>query len=225
MKRSKAYKEMKENLPEKSTEVVEAVKALKEHAHAKFDETVELHIHLGINIEKSDQIVRGDVVLPNGTPSKKKIAVFVEDKAKQETAKKAGASIVGGDKLIAEIEKKGSIDADICIAEPAMMPKVAKIARILGPKGIMPNPKTGTVTPDIEKAIQELNEGKVSYKMDQTGNIHEAVGKISWEEEKIAENISALIENVKNARTKVHKGEFIKSISLKSTMSPAIKLA
>ncbi len=190
--------------------IEEAVKKLKELPKKKFDETVEIHIHLGIDPQKSDQTVRGSVVLPAGAPKQKKVVVIKNDAASE--------------KLLADIEKSGTLDADVVIATPDMMPKIAKVARILGPKGLMPNPKTGTVTPNPEEVLKELAGGKLSFKMDQLGNIHEAVAKVSWEAEKIADNIRALVEAVKNARPASAKGEFLKNIVIKSTMSPAVRV-
>lgn len=191
-------------------DIQSAVKQLKEQPKRKFDETVEVHIHLGIDLKKSDQTVRGSVVLPAGAPKQKKVVVIKNDAASE--------------KLLQEIEKSGTLDADVVIATPDMMPKIAKVARILGPKGLMPNPKTGTVTPNPEEALKELAGGKVSFKMDQLGNIHEGVAKVSWEAEKIAENVRALVEAVKNVRPAGTKGEFLKKIVMKSTMGPAIQI-
>lgn len=190
--------------------IEEAVKKLKEQPKRKFDETVEVHIRLGIDPKKSEQMVRGSVNLPSGAPKQKKVVVIKNDDAST--------------KLLAEIEKNGSLDADVVIATPDMMPKIAKVARILGPKGLMPNPKTGTVTPNPEEVIKELAGGKLSFKMDQLGNIHEAVGKASWEAEKISANIQALLEAVKAVRPATSKGNFLKTIVIKTTMSPAIRV-
>lgn len=191
-------------------DIATAVKQLKEQAKRKFDETVEVHIHLGIDSQKSEQMVRGQVSLPSGTPKPKKVVVIKNDTASE--------------KLLADIEKNGRLDADVVIATPDMMPKIAKVARILGPKGLMPNPKTGTVTPNPEEAIKDLAGGKISFKMDQLGNIHEAVGKVSWDAEKIAANVQALIEAVRNLRPVGAKGEFLKKIVVKSAMGPAIQV-
>lgn len=187
-----------------------AVKTLKEQAKRKFDETVEVHIRLGIDPQKGEQMVRGSVILPSGAAKQKKVVIIKNDAASE--------------KLIADIEKNGSLDADVVIATPDMMPKIAKVARILGPKGLMPNPKTGTISPKPEEAAAELAGGKLSFKMDQLGNMHEAVGKLSWEAEKIAANVQALIEAVRAARPANAKGEFLKKIVIKSTMSPAIRV-
>jgi len=206
----KTYKAAKEKFPAEATDLEAAVKALKENARQKFDETVEVHMHLGIDPQKSDQMVRGSVTLPAGTPKQKKVVIIKNDAASE--------------KLIAEIEKSGSLEADIVIATPDMMPKIAKVARILGPKGLMPNPKTGTVTPNPEEVVKELAGGKVSFKMDQLGNIHEAVGKLSWDAEKIVRNVQALVEAVRAARPAGARGELVKKVVVKSTMSPAIRV-
>lgn len=202
-----------------------AVQFLKDNARAKFDETVELHIVLGVDAGKSEQSVRGSVVLPAGTPKQKRVAVFTTDEAKQTEAKNAGAVMVGGDTLIADIEKNGISDIDITIATPDMMAKIAKIAKVLGPKGLMPNPKTGTVTPDVAKAVAELAAGKVSFKMDSQGNVHGAIAKASWSVEKMETNARAFIEAVRAVRPATQRGEFMKKIVLKTSMSPAIRIS
>lgn len=191
-------------------DIAAAVAKLKEQPKRKFDETVEVHIHLGIDPQKSEQAVRGSVSLPSGAAKQKKVVIIKNDAVSE--------------KVIADIEKNGSLDADVVIATPDMMPKIAKVARILGPKGLMPNPKTGTVTPNPDEVAQELAGGKMSFKMDQLGNIHEAVGKLSWDAEKIVANIKALLEAAHAARPASAKGEFLKTIVIKSTMSPAIRV-
>lgn len=208
--RGKAYKATKEKAPVDAVDLKTAVAFLKDNAGKKFDQTVEVHIHLGVDPEKSDQMVRGSVNLPAGAPKQKKVVIIKNDAASE--------------KLIAEIEKTGSLDADIVIATPDMMPKIAKVARILGPKGLMPNPKTGTVTATPDKVVSELAGGKVSFKMDQLGNIHESVGKLSWDAEKIVANIDALISAVKAARPASAKGQILQKVVVKSTMSPSIRV-
>ncbi|MEX1112399.1 MAG: 50S ribosomal protein L1 [Candidatus Andersenbacteria bacterium] len=224
MARSKSYKAIKEKTPTEAVGLSEAVVFVKEHPAAKFDETVEIHMHLGIDPSKSDQTVRGSVVLPHGTPKQKKVVVFTDDKSKQEAAKAAGAVLVGGQELIDKIAAEGVLDADITVASPDMMAKVAKVAKILGPKGLMPNPKTGTVTPDVEAAVKELSAGKMAFKMDQLGNIHEGVAKVSWDANKIEENIEALIEAVRAARPATQKGQFLPHVVVNTTMGPSIRL-
>lgn len=209
--RGKSYKSAKEKAPTEAVDVSAAIKWLQEHKRAKFDETIELHVHLGIEPGKSDQMVRGTVQLPAGSVKERKIVILKDDKASEE--------------ILKQIEKDGGITADVIVATPTMMPKIAKVARILGPKGLMPNPKTGTVSPNPEAVAKELAGGKLSFKMDQLGNIHEAVGKVSWEAEKVAANINALLEVVRAARPAAAKGTFVQSVTLKSTMSPAVRLS
>lgn len=225
MGRSRAYQAVKEKAPQEVVSVTEAVEFIKANPAAKFDETVELHVRLGIDPTKSDQMVRGSVVLPHGTPKQKKVVVFTDDKDKQSAAKAAGASEVGGQELIDRIAADGGLDADVTVASPDMMPKVAKIAKILGPKGLMPNPKTGTVTPDVEAAVKDLAAGKVAFKMDQLGNVHEGVAKVSWDTEKTAENIHALLEAITAARPAAQKGEYIAQVFVASTMGPSVRIS
>ncbi len=225
MSRSKAYKSMKESAPKEVATIDEAITFLQKNTRKSFDETIELHIHLGVKADKSDQLVRGSIQLPHGTPKQKTIAVITDDKALAEAAKKAGAGIAGGQEVIADIEANGSINADVIIATPKMMGQIAKVAKVLGPKGLMPNPKNGTVTEDPAAVVKELAGGKVSFKMDNTGNIHESVAKASWDAEKISENTSTLLDAVKAARPAAQKGTYLKSITLTSTMSPAVRIA
>lgn len=220
----KKYNGIKAKVPPQAIGVAEAITFLKDNAVRNFDEAVELHMRLGVDTSKSDQIVRGNLQLPSGAPSTKKIAVFTSDKVKQKEAKEAGAHIVGGEELVDTVAADGAIDAEAAIATPEMMPKLAKVARILGPKGLMPNPKIGTVTPDVTQAIKDLSGGKISFKADQLGNIHEAVGRISWDAEKTIANIEAMVEAVRAARPASAKGVFIKSITVCSTMSPGIHI-
>jgi len=222
---SKTYKAVKEKVTQAPMAVADAVAFVKNNARAKFDETVDLHIRLGVNAGKSSLMVRGSVQLPHGTPKKKKIAVFTSDKAKQKAAQAAGASLAGGEELISQVEKDGGVEADIVIASPEMMPKIAKVAKILGPKGLMPNPKNGTVTADVDKAVTELSGGKVAFKMDKQGNIHESVGKVSWEAEKIAANAESLLEAVAASRPVGQKGEFIRSVAMTASMGPAVRVS
>lgn len=223
--RGKSYKVIKEKVPAGSMDVSAAVDFLQEHGRKKFDETVELHVHLGVDPEKGDQMVRGEVKLPAGSPKEKKIAVFTDNSTKAKEATEAGAAIVGGEELIEQIAKEGNLAADMTVATPEMMPKIAKVARVLGPKGLMPNPKTGTVSPDPAKVVKELAGGKVSFKMDTLGNIHEAIGKLSWQAEKLIANAQALISAIRSSRPAAAKGEFLRSVTIKSTMSPGVKVS
>lgn len=199
----------------------EAVSLIKE-GKTKFDQTVDLAINLGIDPTQSDQLVRGMVGMPNGLGKTVRVAVFAKgDKA--EAAKKAGADIVGGDDL-ADLVQKGEINFDVCIASPDMMGTVGKIGKILGPKGLMPNPKLGTVTPDVEKAVKNAKSGQVEFKVEKAGIIHAGVGKASFDDAKIVENIKAFIDAVAKAKPAGVKGAFIKKISLSTTMGPGVKL-
>lgn len=220
----KKYRALQEKLPLGPVDVKTAVTWLKDNVKGKNDPTVEIHIRLGVDHEKSDQMVRGEVTLPGGSPKQKRIVVFTADKTLQAKATEAGAAAVGGKELVDEIVKNGSLDADTTIATPDMMPVIAKIARVLGPKGLMPNPKTGTVTPDPVKAMKELSGGKVFFKMDTLGNLHEAVAKLSWDAEKITKNIEAFFAAVSVLRPATMKGQLVKGAVVKTTMSPAVKI-
>lgn len=203
-------------------EIPEAVELLKKAATAKFDETVELHLKLGVDSRHADQQVRNTVILPNGTGREVKVAVF----AKGEKAKEAldyGADFAGED-LIDRVQSEGWMDFDVAIATPDMMGQVGKIARILGPRGLMPNPKAGTVTSDIEKAIKEAKSGKVEYRTDKQNIVHVAVGKASFSEEELKENVETLIRAVVKDRPASAKGKYLRSVTLTSTMGPGIKL-
>lgn len=223
--RSKAYKAVKEKAGEQAMDMAAAVTFLKEHARTSFDETVEIHMALGVDASKNEQSVRGTVVLPSGTPKQKRIAVFAADEKKQEAAKKAGAALVGGETLIADVEKNGISDIDVVLATPDMMVKLAKVAKVLGPKGLMPNPRTGTVTADVAEAVAELAAGKVAFKMDQQGNMHAALAKASWDVEKTVANAQAFIDAVKAVRPATQRGEFIRKVVLKTSMSPAVRIS
>ena len=198
----------------------EAADLVKQTAKAKFDETVELHIKLGIDPKQSDQTVRGTVTLPHGIGKTRKVAVVTKDE-KQSKAKEAGADIIGGNDLIEDISK-GSLDFDILVATPDIMKDLSKVAKILGPKGLMPNPKAGTVTFEISDTIKELKKRRVEYKNDSYGIIHCSVGKVSFDKDKLAENIKTLFEVVLKAKPSAAKGQYIKSIAVSSTMGPGI---
>ena len=200
----------------------EAVKLLKENAKAKFDETIELSMNMGIDPRHSDQMVRGVVSLPKGTGKAVRVAVFAKgDKADE--AQSAGADVVGADDLAEKVEK-GEIDFERVIATPDMMPVVGKLGKVLGPKGLMPNPKLGTVTPDVAKAVEDAKGGQVEYRVEKAGIIHVGVGKASFSEGDIAENICSLVDAVNKAKPSGAKGTYIKKISVSSTMGPGIKL-
>ncbi len=202
----------------------EAIKLVKETGKVKFDASVEVHANLGIDPKKGDQIVRNSVALPHGTGKSIKVAAFVsDDKAKD--AKEAGADLVGADDLIESIKKTNKTDFDIAVTTPDMMPKLAAIAKILGQKGLMPNPKTGTIGPDVKKIIAELKKGKVTYKNDDTANVHLSIGKLSFTDEALVENFKAFLDSLKKSKPTAIKGTFIKSLYLSSSMGPSIKVS
>jgi len=206
----------------KAYDPMEALKLVQETAKAKFDETVEIHIRLGVDPRHSDQQVRGAVVLPNGTGKTKKVLVFAKgDKAKE--AEAAGAEIVGAEELADKI-KAGWFDFDVTIATPDMMGVVGKLGKLLGPKGLMPNPKTGTVTFDVAKAINEVKAGKVEYRVDKTAIVHVPIGKVSFGDQKLIENYATLVNAVIKAKPSGAKGQYIKSITVASTMGPGVKV-
>ena len=207
----------------KTYPINEAIALLKQTSKTKFDASVEVHIRLGINSKKSDQQIRGGISLPHGTGKIVKVAAFVTE-ANQEAAKKAGADIVGAEDLIEEIKKTEKTDFAVAVAEPAIMPKLAQIAKILGTRGLMPSPKNETVTPNPTKAIEALKKGKINFKNDSTGNLHIVIGKVSFESTKLEENFKALIEAVQKLKPSSIKGSFVKNIALCSSMSPGIKV-
>ncbi len=202
--------------------VKEAVDTLKELKSAKFDETVEVAFSLNVDPRHADQMVRGSVVLPHGTGKKVKVAVFAKD-AKADEAKEAGADIVGNNDLIEQIQA-GKIDFDIVIATPDMMGTLGKVARILGPKGLMPNPKTGTVTQDVAQAVKNAKGGQVNFKVDKKGNIHAGIGKVSFDNEKLLENFNTFALAINKAKPASAKGRYIKNAALSLTMSPSVTL-
>ena len=220
-KHSKRYRALKEKIdPAKQYSLDEAILLIKESANIKFDSAVELHVNTGIDVKQSDQQVRSIVSLPHGTGKKQRIAAIT---ASADKAKEAGAQIAGAEELIKEIQA-GKIDFDILVAEPAFMPKLASVAKILGPRGLMPSPKNGTVSSDIAKAIDELSKGKIGFKNDNTGNIHLLVGKASFNSDKLKDNIQSAIEAIKSSRPSKMKGTFIKTATLATTMGPGIKV-
>jgi len=202
----------------------EALKLLKETANVKFDSSVEVHVKLGIDPKKGDQVVRATVVLPHGTGKTVKVAAFVTPE-KEKEARSAGADLVGGKELIEKIKNDGRCDFAVAVAEPAIMRDLSAIAKILGQKGLMPNPKTGTVTPNVKKVIEELKQGRINFKNDDSGNLHVMVGKVSFTEEQLQKNIATLLEAVKKAKPESLKGSYFKSITLTSSMGPGIKIA
>ena len=217
--KSKRYRKASENVDSlKRYDIDEAVKILQGFPEAKFDETVELTFRLGVDPRQSDQMVRGTVSLPNGSGKKITVVVFTDD---EQTALDAGADYAGLKELIAKVQG-GWMDFDVAVATPAAMKEVRSIARVLGPRGLMPNPKSGTVTDDVAQAINEVKAGRVEYKMDKTANMSVAVGKRSFEAEKIKENIETVIDTVVKARPTGFRGKFVLNISVCSTMSPGV---
>ncbi len=205
----------------KSYQLEEAVKLAKETSITKFDSSVELAVKLNIDTKKADQQMRGSLVLPNGNGKTKKILVLAKGAA-AEAAKKAGADFVGEAEMIEKIEKEQWFDFDVIIATPDMMPQLGKIGKVLGPKGLMPNPKTGTVTPTPEKAVEDVKKGMVEYRADQYGNIHVMVGKVSFDEKKLVENVQFVLNTLVKAKPATVKGKYITNISLSTTMGPGI---
>ena len=224
MKRGKKYFEASKliergNLYDKE----EAIALVKKSATAKFDETIEVHIRTGCDGRHADQQIRGAVVLPHGTGKKVRILVFAKD-AKAEEAKAAGADYVGAEDLIPRIQNENWFDYDVVVATPDMMGVVGRLGRVLGPKGLMPNPKAGTVTMDVTKAIQDIKAGKIEYRLDKTNIIHVPVGKASFTEEQLADNFQTLIDAINKARPAAVKGQFLKSVTITSTMGPGVKI-
>jgi large subunit ribosomal protein L1 len=201
----------------------EAISLLKQVAKAKFDETVELHVKLGVDGRHADQQVRGAVVLPNGTGKSKTVLVLAKGE-KAEEAKAAGADYVGAEDLVTKIQNENWFDYDVIVATPDMMGLVGRIGRVLGPKGLMPNPKSGTVTFDVTKAVNEIKAGKVEYRLDKTNIVHVVIGKTSFEETKLVENLNVLMETLNKAKPASAKGTYLKSVTITSTMGPGIKL-
>ncbi len=208
----------------KTYDAAEAVGIVLETAKAKFDETIELHVRLGVDPRQADQQVRGVLVLPNGTGKTKKVLVIAKG-AKADAAVAAGADYVGAEELIAKIQNENWFDFDVMVTTPDMMGMVGRIGRVLGPKGLMPNPKSGTVTMDVEKAIKEVKAGKVEYRLDKTAIIHCPIGKKSFGKEKITENYNALMDAIIKAKPASAKGQYVKSAVIASTMGPGVKVA
>ena len=224
MKRGKKYTEAAKVI-ERGTlyDKDEAVSLVKKTAVAKFDETIEAHIRTGCDGRHADQQIRGAVVLPHGTGKKSAFLVFAKD-AKAEEAKAAGADFVGGDELIPKIQNENWFEFDVVVATPDMMGVVGRLGRVLGPKGLMPNPKAGTVTMDVTKAIQDIKAGKIEYRLDKTNIIHVPIGKASFTEEQLADNFQTLIDAINKARPAAVKGQYLKSVTITSTMGPGVKV-
>ena len=224
MKRGKKYIEAAKAIDRGYLyDVADAVSLVKKTAVAKFDETIEAHIRTGCDGRHADQQIRGAVVLPHGTGKKVRILVFAKD-AKAEEAKAAGADYVGGDELIPKIQNENWFEFDVVVATPDMMGIVGRLGRVLGPKGLMPNPKAGTVTMDVTKAIHDIKAGKIEYRLDKTNIIHVPLGKASFTEEQITDNFQTLIDAIIKARPAAVKGQFLRSVTLTSTMGPGVKI-
>jgi large subunit ribosomal protein L1 len=223
VKRGKRYRQALEAFDrERLYSPAEAVRILKELPAARFDETVEAAFRLGVDPRKADQMVRGTVSLPHGTGKEVRVAVFaVGEKARE--AREAGADLVGGEELVEEV-LKGNIDFDAAVATPDMMPAVGKAGRILGPRGLMPNPKTGTVTNDIAKTVRDIKAGKIDYRVDRTGNVHVVIGKRSFDERRLLENYLAVVEELLRAKPAAAKGRYIRSAAISATMTPGIRI-
>jgi len=224
MKRGKRYQEAQKLVDkEKEYDAKEALEIIQKFPKAKFDETIELHVKLGVDSKHADQQVRGTVVLPHGTGKTLKVLVFAKgDKATE--AENAGADFVGAEELIPKIEKENWFDYDVVVATPDMMGVVGRLGKVLGPKGLMPNPKSGTVTMDVTKAISEIKSGKVEYRLDKTNIIHLGFGKVSFGAEKLLENYNTIIDAIIKAKPAAAKGQYIKSVTVTTTMGPGISI-
>ncbi len=204
-------------------DVNEALELVKKASSAKFDETVEVAVKLGVDVKKADQQLRGAVVLPHGTGKTQRVLVFAKgEKAKE--AELAGADYVGDEDMITKIQQ-GWFEFDVVVATPDMMGQVGKLGRVLGPKGLMPNPKTGTVTFDVEKAVKEIKAGKIEYRTDKAGNIHAPIGKVSFDSQKLAENLATIIDTLQKAKPAAAKGVYMKNVTISSTMGPGVKVS
>ena len=224
MKKGKKYLEVASKVDKMKVYTLdEAVKLVKETSVSKFDGSVEIAMRLNLDTRKSDQQLRGAIVLPSGTGKEKKVLVVAKgDNAK--AAKEAGADFVGDVDILEKIEKENWLDFDVMIATPDMMPLLGKLGKVLGPKGLMPNPKTGTVTTDVKKAISDVKKGRVEYRTDSYGNVHGLVGKVSFTEEQLKDNIKAFVSVIIKSKPSVVKGVYVKNVSLSTTMGPGIKL-
>ena len=225
MKRGKKYQDAVKNFDKAAQyDVAEAISLVKKNATAKFDETIELHIRTGCDGRHAEQQIRGAVVLPHGTGKTVKVLVFAKG-TKLDEAQAAGADYVGGEELIPKIQNEGWLDFDVVVATPDMMGVVGRLGRVLGPKGLMPNPKAGTVTMDVTKAINDIKAGKIEYRLDKTNIVHVPVGKASFTEEALQENFNALMDAIVKAKPSALKGQYLRSITLTSTMGPGVKVS
>jgi len=224
MKRGKNYNEKAKLINKAVTyDTKTAFDLVLKTASAKFDETVEVHIHLGLDGRHADQQIRGAVVLPNGTGKKVRVLVFAKGDKIQE-AEAAGAEFAGGEELVTKIQSENWFDFDVVVATPDMMGVVGRIGRVLGPKGLMPNPKAGTVTMDVAKAVEEIKSGKIEYRLDKTNIVHVSIGKASFGAEKLTENFQTLMSTIIKAKPSAAKGQYLKSVTLASTMGPGVRI-
>ena len=225
MKRGKKYQDAVKNFDKAAQyDVAEAISLVKKNATAKFDETIELHIRTGCDGRHAEQQIRGAVVLPHGTGKTVKVLVFAKG-TKLDEAQAAGADYVGGEELIPKIQNEGWLDFDVVVATPDMMGVVGRLGKVLGPKGLMPNPKAGTVTMDVTKAINDIKAGKIEYRLDKTNIIHCPIGKASFTEEQLLQNLNTLLEALVKVRPSSLKGQYLKSITLATTMGPGVKVS
>lgn len=208
---------------EKLYDLNEAIALLKEVAKSNFDQTVEVAFNMNLDPTKAEQQLRGAIVLPNGTGKTSKILVFAEGDAAK-AAQDAGADFVGSDDLVEKIQKENWFDFDVVVATPQMMPKIGRIGQLLGPKGLMPNPKTGTVTPDVKTAVEEIKSGKVTYRLDKLSNVHTIIGKMSFSDEQLAQNFETIYNEIMRVKPSTAKGTYIENVSITSTMGPGIKI-
>ena len=224
MAHSKRYSTLKKGVDSKKLyKLEEAIALAKQTATTKFDSTIEVHMNLGIDVKKGDQQVRATIIFPHSIGKSKKVAAFVSAD-KEKDAREAGAEIVGGEELINELASSGKIDFDVAGATPDRMAKMAKVAKLLGPAGLMPNPKTDTVSANVKKMVEDIKKGKVAFKNDQTANLHQAIGKASLDAAKLAENFTTFADAVKKAKPSSSKGTYLKSVTITSTMGPGIKV-
>lgn len=208
---------------EQNYDLKEAISLLKEVSQTKFDQTVEVAFKMNLDPTKADQQLRGALVLPHGTGKTAKILVFAEGDAAK-AAQEAGADYVGSDDLVEKIQKENWFDFDVVVATPQMMPKIGRIGQVLGPKGLMPNPKTGTVTPDVKTSVSEIKSGKVTYRLDKLSNVHTIIGKMSFSEDQLADNFMALYKEINRVKPAAAKGTYMENVTLSSTMGPGIKI-
>ena len=220
---SKRYKEMAGKVPTDSVELPEAIKVLKQFDGTKFDQTVEIHMRLGIDAKQADQLVRGSIVLPHGIGKSQRVVVFAKGEAAA-AAKEAGADEVGEAELGKKIQD-GWLDFDVCIASPDMMGVVGPLGRVLGPRGLMPSPRAGTVTPDVANAVKEYKAGKVEFRNDNGGNVHAVVGRLSFDNQKLEDNINSFINHINSLKPNAVKGTYVRGIVIAATMSPGIRIA